>query len=121
MTSATSDRPPVAVVAPAALVVRWRVSAVAWPHASPAGEDPSLVLTIHPLSETTAEVSADYPGRTAELRCPATLRRDGDLLHIEAPGLLRATLRDHHVLWATTPLLAAHSLRGGRYELRRGD
>ena len=102
----------------AGCVVRWRVSRAAWPTPlQPGDHDPEISFCIEPLADTAATVSISAPGQPQFARVVATLRVDGDLLHVDAPGTLSATLRGSEPLYAATPLLASLAIPGGRYEL----
>lgn len=101
------------------LRIAWRVSRSAWPHpASREGPDPEIEFRIETASAGWVAATTNVPG--TELPCSrgaATIRTEGDLLHIDAPGLLSATFRDGAPLYAFTPMLAALGIPGGRYEL----
>jgi hypothetical protein len=109
--------------------------ALLWPVANnPAENTPATLecrLTLAPtgqartiafhLSRSNTADPVPLPAGTPPLPTSPIARLDGDLLSLDLPGLLSATLRLHphappHPLYARTPLLVALGIRGGCIE-----
>lgn len=92
------------------------------------GADLHLCLVIDHAGESVdASVRSELVDASSGERWPlaasgrASIVNDDDLLHVDAPGMLSATLRRADLagrpLFVRTPLLAAMGLPGGRYEV----
>ncbi|MBS0197520.1 MAG: hypothetical protein JSR77_12250 [Planctomycetes bacterium] len=107
------------------MVLRWAVSRRALGYDA---DGPDLVLAV-PV-RWTGEDRAEYHAmlldggiivaRPVRFRGEASVCRGEGLIHIDAPGVLRATVRDGatlRTLYAWSGVLAALGLTGGRYEV----
>ncbi len=92
------------------------------------GPDVHLCFIVeHSGDAVEAAVRCEVVDASSGVRWPlvargcATVTADDDLLHVDAPGLLAATVRRADLagrpLFLRTPLLAAMGLAGGRYEV----
>lgn len=89
---------------------------------APLGVDVELVLEIDEARRVTAHLHDPATGHRVAMGVEgrASTIEDDELLHLDAPGLLSATVRRSEPrarpLFLRSPLLASLKLGGGRYE-----
>ncbi len=108
-----------------AMVLRWAVSRRALGYDSD-GPDMVLAVAVRLTGEDRAEYHAvlldgdRVAARPVRFRGEASVSRGEGLIHLDAPGGLRATVREGatpRTLYAWSGILSALGLAGGRYEV----